>query len=214
MANDDFSSELILRSGDDEAKIPDIARPILQALQNTLIGVEETHKARFRRPIICGVDDLQQLVHLLSQWIDTHGPISSSAQVSCLVVPADRIRGDKRLSYKSMESFILRYCGITDTTKSVTVTFSAILKLPKSNKLDRIVMAIEVLGSSPFVIDYQDEDSIEPLGRDYSYHPEYCNLTIDMRYTNYLVAKGLAEVAEDWVRNLPLALESRKMSKL
>lgn len=148
MSDSKLSSEIVLRSGEEEARLPDIARPILQALHNSLIGLEETLKVRLLRPTICTVADIEQLIHLLSQWINTYGPISSSAQISCISIGRDRLRGDKRLSYKSMESFIQNYLGITDSTKSVTVKFVSILKLPESDTLDRVTLALELRGGT------------------------------------------------------------------
>jgi len=214
LADDNFSTEITLRSGDHEAKLPAIAQPILQALHNALVGVEETYKTSFRKPSICQSPDIEQLIHLLEQWIDAYGPLSQSATITCIVRAKDKMKGDKRLSFKSLQSFLKNYSGITDPTKSIVISFSSILKIADKDTLDKIYVDIELRSTLPagFVEaiinkkmsldEDEDEDEDEDKNLAVSYRLDFNNITASIRYTNYLVAKGMLNVIEGWFHGL------------
>ncbi|MEX3314326.1 hypothetical protein [Sulfitobacter sp. PS-8MA] len=217
MANDDLNTEIVLRAGEHEAKLPAIAQPILQALHNSLIGVEESYKTRIHFPSICCAEDIEQLIDLLSQWISTYGPLSQAAKVTCIVNARDKMKGSKRHSFKSLESFLKSYPGITDPTSTVVVSFSAVLKLPDQKVLDKVNMEVELKATMPYgyiADDADDDDELDwDLNADMRYPSEYYNLHATVRYTNYLVAKGLLDVVEGWFQGLPEAQRPKKRPK-
>ncbi|WP_299415692.1 hypothetical protein [uncultured Sulfitobacter sp.] len=217
MSDDDFTTEIVLRSGEHEAKLPAIPQPILQALHNSLIGVEESHKTRLHFPSMCVAEDIEQLVHLLSQWIETYGPLSQAAKITCVVQSRDKLKGNKRLSYVSMGSFLQNYPGITDATSSVIITFSAVLKLPDRDVLDKINLEVDLRSTMPsgYVENYtkaEKEDDFD-LPTEMHYPSDYYNLNATVRYTNYLVAKGMVDIVEGWFENLPAVVAPKKKSK-
>lgn len=60
---------------------------------------------------------------------------------------------------------------------------------------------------------FQENSGSKSDNIEYLYATDRVNAVIDMRYTNYLVAKGLVEVVEDWFQNLPLVVRPKRPSK-
>lgn len=216
MSDDGFSTELILRDGDDEVKLPDITRPILLALHNSLVDVEESNKTRFHSPTLCKTSDIEQLVGLLSQWIDVHGPLSRTAKITCVVHARDKMKGNKRHSFKSLATFLEGYSGITDPTSTIIVTFAAVLKLAEKDMLDKLTLEVELKATTSGgyieVTNGAEEDFDAPAERHFS--SDYYNLTANIRYTNYLIARGMLDVVEDWFKALPVVQKPINRSKL
>ena len=139
----------------------------------------------------------------MDQWIHAYGPISSTVRIACVSVANDNIRGDKRSGFRDIEGFLRTYPASTDTTRAIEVSFNAILQRPSAARLDSVDMVVTIKSKSGVGFHRASADSEEV------YYPESeYNLTIEVKYTDYLVAKGALTTVEDWATSL----EKQKVS--
>jgi hypothetical protein len=207
---DDFRGEISLYTSGQSANVPDIPRPILEALHKTILGPQETLKARRAFPVRCKPNDISQLVSLLNQWVRPYGPISNVLRLTCVVVSNDSLRGDKKLGFASLEEFLSKYPAITDTTRSIELVFDCVFQAPDRGTLDSVQATIVLRALTSGYDSYkQDGDSETRYFSD-----EDFNLILSMKYSDYLVAKSLAAIIEDWFRNLEsISIEKRLAEK-
>lgn len=199
---DDFRGEMTLVAGDDSAKMPSIPIKVLDALHRSLIGPQETLKMRRTAPTVARPNDIAQLVNLLSQWMIPFHPISHVLRVHCTVKPTDDIRGDKKLGFSSLESFLEKYPAVTDVTKSIDIFFDCVLNANEGGPLDRLEMSItlKAKSSGDFLIRQTDDEE-----RDFLFSENDHNMILSMKYSNYLIAKNLVTIIDDWFKALSVS---------
>lgn len=196
--HEDIGGEIILRAGESEAQFPDIPKSVLEAIHRSIIGAQESLSVRRARSSVCKNDDIVQLCHLLNQWVEPFKPLTASSRLSVIVSPNDKIRGDKRASFNSLESYLLKFPGRTEATRRLTLMFDS--TMTGDGRIDRVSLEVELTASS---VRYSSMIDINADNEDQAILPsDGYNATIRVRYTNYLVAKSLVDVFDEWFASL------------
>lgn len=200
--NDGIGGEIILTGGEQEAKLPAIPMPVLEALFATVTGAKDTIKTLRRRASKVQIGDIEQLEYLLSQWVAPYDPVSSRTDYFVVNTANDDLKGHSRAKYGSLEALKRHEVGRTDSISSLTVVFSTLVENSEAGRLDNLEMSLTLSGVTPqYLYDAKESDR---LGFSNSSRPddEDKTLTIDVKYTNYVMAKGLISVVDDWYQNL------------
>lgn len=77
-----ISGSLTITDGAEKTQIPDVSRPLLEALYATVTSASDTLNQKRRLPSIVGPDDIEQLVAQLDQWSQPFDPISRNIRIS------------------------------------------------------------------------------------------------------------------------------------
>lgn len=199
---DEIEGSIVLKTGSSEAHLPPIPSPILQALHNTITGPKESFTIARRRPAVVKPEDIQQLENIIVQWARPYNPISLNIQYFTTNSANDGISGHTRSKYASLKSFISKEPPRNEPITSTQISLSLLTRDLEENKLISIEATITLSGVARQYIHNASEN--DPLGLSYARHivDEDRTFSTSVFYTDYVMAKGLSSVVDDWYKNL------------
>jgi hypothetical protein len=202
MENPKLSGSLTITDGDQNAQIPVVPRPLLEALFATITSARDTLEQKRRLPSIVCIDDIEQLIVQLDQWSTPYDPISRSLRLSISTFSPDQIQvGVKRSDYRSLEEFKREVPGKTERVSSISVVFDFLARSEIENITNRCELSVVLKGSVRRIM-FSVEETNQLGGRIFRGSDDW-SAQISIRYSDVIVARGLLGVVDDWYRNLP-----------
>lgn len=197
-----LSGSLTVSDGQDEAHIPDVPRPILEALYATVTNAKDRMGTNRRLPSILKIEDIEQLLSQLSQWSKPYDPIAKKVKISVQTLSPERKNvGVKRSEYNSLSHFKEELPGKTEQIGSLVLDFEFLSKGGADGKMNQYELRLEVRGEVRRVFYSISENN--PLGGRLYRNSDDRSASISVRYSDVIVARGLMGVVENWYENLP-----------
>ncbi|WP_171209565.1 MULTISPECIES: hypothetical protein [unclassified Ruegeria] len=203
MKKGDISGEIVLSSENGErTSLPSIPNTVLEALFNTVTGAKENTTVTRRKAAKVELSDLYQLSEQLHQWVRPYRPISSKLEFVVTNLASDELKGKSRTRYENYDSLSRHEIAKTSPTSSVEVHFSFVFRSDETEKLETIDLVVDLTSKSHQYVYMAKENDLFGFRRLRHLDNDDVTAKIDIRYTNYLVAKGVVGVVDDWYENL------------
>lgn len=203
MTEENFSGEITLSSSDQQARIPMIPQPILEALFKSVTSAKEKFTIRRRRPKIISNDDLLQLQYQIQQWAEPLQPIGNSLLIVANRKSSDHVGGTDKTSYKDFKSLSEVEPARKDAISQLSIRFDFLLAgADAEKKADSFQCDITLFGDTRIYHMLAKGNDFIGFIPNSDLDDDDTSMRVEIRYSNYMVAKGLLHVIDEWYESL------------
>lgn len=171
----------------------------IQGIYNELTGKSEEVGKSYDKPIRVVFADLEQLDHKISQACEQYNIKSGNCSITVYYVD------DTRDHFSSFERFRLHNAGSTSPVESILIQYNFLVLLPKTKQAQSYTISIR-LASRVAVMRRMEREFFGPP-------PAIIRLmgnrtaVVEIKYVDYMVARNLLNLVDEWFRGLPIAPE-------
>jgi len=207
---------VLIASGEDAAFLPELPRPILQALHNSVTGEKESLSSKKSQYHLITSEDLSQLCMRVKQWTQQFELVSESTRFDVHHVDRKERSKSFKSNYSSFKSFLKYDSGIADPVSDISIKISILYVNKEKNSTEIVEMLVKLNNLVRFRHKTQEaetETEADILNLDFYfdfYDPGYYSAEFKIEYFDYIVARGLMSVVNDWYGSLPLAVTPKQ----
>lgn len=196
-----LSGEVVVRSGANEGSL-DLNRPLLQALFASVVKPVSVFRARRRKARVFDENNVLHLTEMLDQWASGLNFQGVEITASASFDSTNGGISEDIINYDSVHTFLERAPRHPGRAKYVMISARFSVFNEASGKLDYHQADIVLAGTVEAAIDVaKDEDELgsPPVFRR---DDDDWSLDISVSYSNYMVARGLIGVVDEWYDSL------------
>ena len=206
----DVDGEVILRSDGTEGQVQ-LSPLILRAVVNSVLEPRNNYTARRRKARIFNENDIAQLCKMLRQWVKAYKPETTTFSLSAqFEAPAGEV-SESVITYTDLESFLTEAPRHTGKLQHVTVEMHFAVLNEEAARVEMHSAFITLSGTVNIAADMageQDELGSPPYIRE----NENWSIYMSIQYSQYLIARGLVGVVDEWYNSLKKLDFGRKRS--
>jgi hypothetical protein len=183
-----------------------ISLQTLQGIYNELTGKSEEVGKSYTKPIQVKFSDLEQLDHKISQACEQYNVVSDNCSVTVYYID------DTRDRFSSFDRFRLHNAGCTSPVESILLKYNFLVLLPKTKQPQSYTITIR-LASRVAVMRRME-------GEFYGPPPQIIRMmrnrtaVVEVEYIDYLVARNLLNIVDEWFKGIPTAAELKWLNWL
>lgn len=201
---DGASGDIAVIGESSNAKV--ISLQTLQGIYNELTGKSEEVGKSYSKPIQVKFSDIEQLDHKISQACEQYNVVSGNCSITVYYVD------DTRDRFSSFERFRMHNSGCASPVESILLKYSFLVLLPKTKQPQSYTISIR-LASRVAVMRRME-------GEFYGPPPQILRLmgnrtaVVEVEYIDYMVARNLLHVVDEWFKGIPTAVEFKWLNWL
>lgn len=193
VADNPVTGALVVKASGDEAHLPDIPRPVLRALYDSVIRPRASLSVESRDVKTVTLNSLQQLHQRFEQWAGIYGPDVIGFTISVKRIRSRKSQFNSGAIYSSIETFCDEEPGQNAATDSIALQFSVISENGSTGRKENIEAELIV---ENLVRPFSHKSRRVPFG------PSVPPFRLRIQYTDYLMARSFQSVFEDWIGSL------------
>ena len=201
MVEGPFKGEMILGDGEERAHIPDLSRPMLEALFTAITRTQDSISRERRSASVIGIEDVQTLVDQIYQWTQPYDPISRNIKITIRLIPEDRSQGIRRIEFNGLEEFQRELPGYTERVTAFFLEFNFLSRAEDGTSVHRLEGVAEFRGDIRRIFYNISEDN-QVGGRIYHGSDHY-SAKFSIKYSDVIIARSLMGLLNEWYDGLP-----------
>ncbi|MBW8307947.1 MAG: hypothetical protein K0M56_00015 [Kaistella sp.] len=183
-----------------------ISLQTLQGIYNELTGKSEEVGKSYTKPIQVNFSDVEQLNHKISQACEQYNVVSSICTVTVYYID------DTRDRFSSFDRFRLHNTGCTSPVESILLKYNFLVLLPKTKQPQTYSISIR-LASRVAVMRRMQGDFYGPPPQIFRMMGNR-TAVVEVEYVDYMVARTLLNVVDEWFKGVPTASELKWLNWL
>ena len=197
----DVEGEIIIR-GDGEEGSLGLSKDLLRAVYHTITDPKETYEVERRAARYYTENNITRLVEMLGQWARSYNPVSYGYSISVTSLPDSDKKGRDYSGYRDIEGFLRRAPAYAGRTEDISISLELVLHSEEHRRIVRHSATIELSGSV-YAMTYTDSNDGDDLdGSHLSTYRNESTASVRMTYGDYMVARALVAVFDEWYRGL------------
>ncbi|CAM3844013.1 hypothetical protein PHIN109289_12325 [Phaeobacter inhibens] len=203
--SNDLHGEIVLASGSEEARLPDIPRDVLRALHSAVLGKKEQFSQNYHRCSIVDANDLEQLCLILGQWSSQYNPTSRKITITATHVNGVNKQKKYRYKFGSLDSFKKYDLSTKDPITSIIFSFSMVSIHPETGDYQPLDLNLDFTGlyNHPY---YYLKNGMHSR---YRLDPDEVSCKVQIEFVDHIVSKSLQTAVEEWYYGLKTVEEPR-----
>ena len=183
-----------------------ISLQTLQGIYNELTGKSEEVGKSYSKPIQVKLADLDQLNHKITQACEQYNVVSGNCSITVYYVD------DSRDRFSSFDRFRLHNAGATSPVESILLKYNFLILLPKTKQPQSYTISIRLASRVAVMRRMQ--------GEFYGPPPQIIRMmgnrtgVVEVEYIDYMVARNLLHVVDEWFKVIPTAVELKWLNWL
>lgn len=193
VADNPVTGALVVKASGDEAHLPDIPRPVLRALYDSVIRPRASLSVESRDVKTVTLNALQQLHQRFEQWAGVYGPDVIGFTISVKRVRSRKSQFNSGAIYSSVDTFCDEEPAQNSATDSIALQFSVISENGSTGRKENIEAELII------------ENLVYPISsksQGISFGPSAPPFRLRIQYTDYLMARSFQSLFEDWIGSL------------
>ena len=180
----------------------------VQALYHAATGKTENLTKRLTKNFIVTKDDLNQLYLKINQQLEHFEKIAGPT-----VTVNVKFANSEIQQFSSWERFSFFDSGTSEIISEIIVKFEFVIKLPDINDPQRYVLTVDIDSKLPVAA--RNEGSLDdiPLHIIHYISETSPSLTISVDFIDYLCAKNLSQIVEEWFKILEESRTTKWLSR-
>ncbi len=178
----------------------------VQGIYNELTGKSEEVSKSYDKPIRVRFTDIEQLDHKINQACEQYNIVSGNCSATIYYVD------DTRDRFSSFERFRLHNAGSPSPVESILLKYNFLLLLPKTREPQSYTLSVR-LASRVAVMRRMEREFFGPPAGIMRLMGNR-TAVIEIQYVDYMVARNLLNLVDEWFQCIPVAPEYRVLNWL
>ncbi len=198
-----------IERGQNVLPLDSLPKPVLQELYHAVTGKTENISAILKGNVIVTANDFERLHGMLLDLLSVYDVV-----VDPTVTVLIKHENGKTTTYSSWARFKTFDITNYEVTSELSIRFEILIKLPQTPRPQRCIVDVNLDSGLP-LLSKKSNKLLALNGLDFAFFItfEWNTVKISIDFVDFLVAKSLSGVVEEWFRTLVKA-PSRKLDRL